>query len=103
MLSVARPAASARPRRRHRLDVLAELAHRELRLRSRGSILGIAWTQLAPIAQLAVMTIVFTRIVPIDVEHYGELGAERVVLWIPPAGRDVVLPILDKYVDLLPS
>jgi probable F420-dependent oxidoreductase len=35
------------------------------------------------------------------IEHYGELGAERVVLWVPPAGRDQVLPILDKYVDLI--
>jgi probable F420-dependent oxidoreductase len=38
---------------------------------------------------------------PGRIEHYGELGVERVVLWLPPAGRDVVLPILDKYADLL--
>jgi probable F420-dependent oxidoreductase len=37
------------------------------------------------------------------IEHYGEMGVERVVLWVPPAGPDVVLPLLDKYVDLLPS
>jgi len=40
---------------------------------------------------------------PGRLEHYGTLGAERVVLWLPPAGRDVVLPILDRYTDLLPS
>jgi probable F420-dependent oxidoreductase len=33
--------------------------------------------------------------------HYEELGVERVVLFLPPAGRDVVLPILDRYVGLL--
>lgn len=40
---------------------------------------------------------------PGKIEHYGELGVERVVLWLPPAGADVVLPMLDKYVDLLPA
>src|SRR5688572_7270029 len=40
---------------------------------------------------------------PGKIEHYGELGVERVVLWLPPAKADVVLPILDKYVDLIAS
>jgi probable F420-dependent oxidoreductase len=40
---------------------------------------------------------------PGKIEHFGELGVDRVVLWLPPAPADVVLPILDKYVDLLPS
>ena len=39
---------------------------------------------------------------PGRIEHYGELGVDRVVLWLPPADRDTVLPILDKYVDLIP-
>lgn len=38
---------------------------------------------------------------PGRIAHYSELGAERVVLWLPPAGRDVVLPILDSYADLV--
>jgi probable F420-dependent oxidoreductase len=40
---------------------------------------------------------------PGKIEHYGELGVDRVVLWLPPAPADVVLPILDKYVDLIPA
>jgi alkanesulfonate monooxygenase SsuD/methylene tetrahydromethanopterin reductase-like flavin-dependent oxidoreductase (luciferase family) len=40
---------------------------------------------------------------PGKIEHFGTLGVDRVVLWLPPAPADVVLPILDKYVDLLPS
>lgn len=35
------------------------------------------------------------------IDHYLELGCERITLWLPPAGRDVVLPMLDKYADLL--
>ncbi|MEA3020929.1 MAG: hypothetical protein QOI47_2453 [Actinomycetota bacterium] len=38
---------------------------------------------------------------PGKIEHYGELGVERVVLWLPPAPADQVLPILDKYTDLI--
>jgi probable F420-dependent oxidoreductase len=38
---------------------------------------------------------------PGKLEHFGKLGAERVVLWLPPADRDVVLPILDRYTELL--
>lgn len=34
-------------------------------------------------------------------DHYRELGVERVVFWLPPAPSDTVLPILDKYQDLL--
>lgn len=40
---------------------------------------------------------------PGKLEHFGTLGADRVVLWLPPADRDVVLPILDRYTELLPS
>ena len=38
---------------------------------------------------------------PGRIEHYLELGCERITLWLPPAGRDVVLPMLDKDADLL--
>jgi hypothetical protein len=34
-------------------------------------------------------------------EQIGRLGAERVVFWVPPAPRDVVLPVLDKLTPLL--
>jgi probable F420-dependent oxidoreductase len=36
-------------------------------------------------------------------EHFANLGVERVVLWLPPAGRDVILPLLDQYTELLAS
>jgi probable F420-dependent oxidoreductase len=35
------------------------------------------------------------------IDHYRELGVERVVLWLPPAPSDTVLPILDKYQQLI--
>jgi lipopolysaccharide transport system permease protein len=65
----------------HQLDVLVELAGRDLRLRYRGSVLGLAWSQLAPLAQLVVMTVVFTRIVPVDVEHYPAFLLIGLLAW----------------------
>jgi ABC-type polysaccharide/polyol phosphate export permease len=79
--SVARPAIGGSRPRRHRFDVLAELAHRDLRLRYRGSLLGLGWAQLAPLAQLAVMTVVFTRVVPVDVEHYPAFLLVGLLAW----------------------
>ncbi|MGE0824870.1 MAG: LLM class F420-dependent oxidoreductase [Candidatus Binatia bacterium] len=32
-----------------------------------------------------------------------ELGAERAIFFVPPAGRDTVLPLLDKYAALIPK
>ena len=34
-------------------------------------------------------------------DHYRELGVERVVFWLPLAPSDTVLPILDKYTQFL--
>lgn len=65
----------------HRGDVLAELALRDLRLRYRGSVLGLGWAQLAPLAQLAVMTVVFTHVVPVDVDHYPAFLLVGLLAW----------------------
>jgi ABC-type polysaccharide/polyol phosphate export permease len=65
----------------HQLDVLVELALRDLRLRYRGSVLGLAWSQVAPLAQLTVMTVVSTKVVPIDVEHYPAFLLIGLLAW----------------------
>ena len=38
---------------------------------------------------------------PAVLEHHASLGAERVVLGLPPAPADTVLPILDRYAELV--
>ncbi len=35
-------------------------------------------------------------------EYYAEMGVTRTVFGLPSAGADVVLPLLDKYAELLP-
>jgi probable F420-dependent oxidoreductase len=34
---------------------------------------------------------------------YAEAGAHRVTMWLPSEGRDVVLPLLERYAALLPA
>ena len=38
---------------------------------------------------------------PAAIEALEHAGAERVIFWLPPAGADTVLPLLDKYAALL--
>ncbi len=34
---------------------------------------------------------------PEVLDHYQEAGAESIILWLPPAKRDKLLPVLDRY------
>jgi hypothetical protein len=38
---------------------------------------------------------------PEVLESLEAAGASRAVLWVPPAGADTVLPLLDSYTELL--
>lgn len=38
---------------------------------------------------------------PEDLERYADAGVDRCLLWLPPAGRDEILPRLDRYTSLL--
>jgi probable F420-dependent oxidoreductase len=40
---------------------------------------------------------------PARIERYAKVGVERLVLWLPSAPADVVLPILDRYAALITS
>ena len=37
---------------------------------------------------------------PVVLKRFAEAGVERTNFWLPPAPRDVVLPILDRYATL---
>lgn len=56
---------------RHGVDLMRELVARDLRVRYRRSVLGVAWSQLAPLATLAVLTFVFSKVVPLGIPHYA--------------------------------
>ncbi|MEW6402105.1 MAG: ABC transporter permease [Chloroflexota bacterium] len=51
-------------------DLLVQMVGRDLKLRYRGSILGIAWSLLNPLAQLLVFSFVFRSILPLNIPNY---------------------------------
>jgi lipopolysaccharide transport system permease protein len=54
----------------HARDLLAELVVRDIKLRYRGSLLGILWTLLNPLAELLVLLFVFRVVLRVDIENF---------------------------------
>jgi lipopolysaccharide transport system permease protein len=55
----------------HSRDVLRELIARDIKLRYRGSLFGMAWTLLNPIAELVVLYFVFGAVLPLNIPQYA--------------------------------
>jgi lipopolysaccharide transport system permease protein len=51
--------------------LLRELIARDIKLRYRGSLLGIAWTLLNPLAELLVLLVVFGSIFRVDIPNFA--------------------------------
>jgi ABC-2 type transport system permease protein len=58
-----RPVARVRELWRHR-EILANLARKELRVKYKSTVLGVAWSMLNPLLYLAVFYVVFTYLIP---------------------------------------
>ncbi|MEQ1574175.1 MAG: ABC transporter permease [Vicinamibacterales bacterium] len=54
----------------HTLDLLRELIERDIKLRYRGSLLGILWTLLNPLAELLVLIFVFGLVLRVNIPNY---------------------------------
>jgi lipopolysaccharide transport system permease protein len=65
-----------------RRDLVWELVAREVKLRYRRSVLGIAWSQLAPLSMIAVFSLVFTRFVPLGIHNYPAFLFVGLLAWI---------------------
>jgi lipopolysaccharide transport system permease protein len=66
----------------YRRDLLRELVARDLKLRYRRSVLGIAWSLLNPLLQLLVLTFVFSFILPLEIENYSLFMFIGLLAWI---------------------
>ncbi len=78
-MKVSLPMATARPS--YGWDVITTLVGRELRIRYKGSALGILWAVLSPLGTVAVMHIVFTTILPLGIEHYAAFVYAGLLPW----------------------
>jgi lipopolysaccharide transport system permease protein len=52
-------------------DLIRELVARDLKLRYRGSLLGIAWTLLNPLTELLVLLVVFGTVLRVNIPNYA--------------------------------
>jgi len=62
-------------------DLLFTLVARDMKLRYKRSILGIAWSLLTPLAQLVVYYFVFTVLLPLSVPNYVSFLFSGVLVW----------------------
>jgi homopolymeric O-antigen transport system permease protein len=62
-------------------DVLLVLVARDFKLRYKRSIFGIVWSLLVPLAQLAVLYIVFNRMVPLNIPHFSAFLFTGILPW----------------------
>jgi len=71
-------------RPRHRTDLVRELVTRDIKLRYRRSVLGILWSQIAPLAMIAVLSFVFAHVVGLNakIPHYAAFLFVALLPWI---------------------
>jgi ABC-type polysaccharide/polyol phosphate export permease len=62
-------------------ELIALLVARDLKVRYKRSILGMLWTLLNPLLQMAVYSVVFSRIMRLGVEHYSVFLLSGLLPW----------------------
>jgi ABC-type polysaccharide/polyol phosphate export permease len=62
-------------------DLLRELVARDLKLRYKRSVLGIAWSLLNPLAQLLIFTFLFRKVLPLNIPNYPLFVFTGVLAW----------------------
>ncbi|MAT98007.1 MAG: hypothetical protein CL608_12750 [Anaerolineaceae bacterium] len=62
-------------------DLMRELISRDIKLRYKGSILGILWSLLNPFTQLLVFSFVFQALLPLDISNYPAYLFTGLLAW----------------------
>ncbi|PSB01597.1 ABC transporter permease [Merismopedia glauca] len=65
----------------HLWDLVIQLVSRELKLRYKRSVLGIAWTLLNPLLQLLVFATVFRGVLQLNIPHYASSVFCGLMVW----------------------
>jgi lipopolysaccharide transport system permease protein len=66
---------------RYYFDLLRELVARDLKLRYKRSVLGIAWSLMNPLLQLLVFSFVFRYILPLKIPDYTLFLFSGILVW----------------------
>jgi lipopolysaccharide transport system permease protein len=62
-------------------DTLHALVVRELHVRYKNSLLGLLWAVLSPLGTVAILHLLFTRIVPLGIPHYAAFVYSGLLPW----------------------
>lgn len=62
-------------------DLLRELVVRDIKLRYKRSVLGIAWAMITPLIQIIIFTFLFNKVLPLNIPHYTEFVFSGVLAW----------------------
>jgi lipopolysaccharide transport system permease protein len=65
----------------HRFDLLYELVARDLKLRYKRSVLGVAWSLVNPLLQLMVFAFVFGTVLPLGIPDYVPFLFTGILAW----------------------
>lgn len=63
------------------VDLVRTLVERELRIRYKGSMLGIAWALLSPLGTVVILHVLFTKIVPLNIPNYAAFIYSGLLPW----------------------
>jgi lipopolysaccharide transport system permease protein len=63
------------------VDLIRTLVGRELRIRYKGSLLGIAWALLSPLGTVVILHVLFTQIVPLNIPNYAAFIYSGLLPW----------------------
>ena len=62
-------------------DAITTLVGRELRIRYKGSVLGLLWAILSPLGTVVILHILFTQILPLNIPHYATFIYSGLLPW----------------------
>lgn len=65
----------------YRRDLLIELISRDLKVRYQRSAIGLGWSLMKPLAQLAIFATVFSSILPLNIANYTTFVFTGVLVW----------------------
>jgi len=54
----------------YHFDLIRHLVRRDFSLRYKRSVLGIFWSFILPLAQLMVLTFLFRKVIPLNIDNY---------------------------------